>query len=329
LATFRRIRETRPDGLILQWWTTFWAPVWIVLLTLNRHFLKCPSIIICHNVLPHETRRWDPWLARLVLSRGTCFVAQSEEEKRQLQALLPQAPIKICPLPTFDMLVDHRVPKNKARERLGLPLETPVLLFFGIVREYKGLMDILLALPEVRERLGAVTLVVAGEFWAPKRSYLDRIQELGIKDSVYIDGRYIPDEQVGLYFSAADLLLAPYRTVTGSAAVKLARGFELPVVTTQVGGLAEVTNGEQGMLVPPADPPALAEAIVRYFETVPQHARQGHAGRQGVTWDDLAVVLETMLSEAKDRTRQNCTPEVTEDGRRRVDADHLAGNGES
>jgi glycosyltransferase involved in cell wall biosynthesis len=298
LTTFGRIKGFEPDAIIMQWWTTFWAPVWFLLLNLNRFFLRRPVLIICHNVLPHETSRWDPWLARLVLRRGTQFITQSAEEKRQLLTLIPGAQVEIHPLPAFDMLARHRVCRQEARERLGLPQDQQVLLFFGIVREYKGLMDILLALPKIRERLGRVLLIVAGEFWDKQQPYLEMIQRLGIEDSVRIDGRYIPDEEVGIYFSAADLLVAPYRQVTGSAAVQMARGFGLPIVTTRIGGLAEIADDATMYLVPPADPDALAAAASRYFEADPRVLPHESDLGDRFSWDHLALFIETLVAKA-------------------------------
>ena len=101
-----------------------------------------------------------------------------------------------------------------------------------MVRAYKGLPDILSALPQIQARLGQVRLMIAGEFWENKQSYLKLITQLGIGDLVLIEDRYIPNEEVPLYFSAADLLVAPYHTMTGSGVVQLAVGFDLPVVTT-------------------------------------------------------------------------------------------------
>ena len=148
-----------------------------------------------------------------------------------------------------------------------MPLHVPVLLFFGIVREYKGLKDLLMALPEVQARMGRLILVVAGEFWESKRPYLEMIERLGIGALVVIKDHYIPNEKVPLYFSAADVLVAPYRRVTGSAVVQMAQGFGVPAITTNIGGLPEmVVDGKTGFVVPPADLEALATAITRYFQ---------------------------------------------------------------
>jgi glycosyltransferase involved in cell wall biosynthesis len=267
LTTFWRIRRYQPGAIILQWWTTFWAPAWSILGILNRIFLRRPLVVICHNVLPHETRWWDLWLARLVLRLGTRFIVQSPEERDRLAALIPGAKVAVVPHPVYDMFADERIPKEEARRRLMLPLDAPILLFFGIVREYKGLRDVLAALPEVQMRLKKVILVVAGEFWEDKRPYLRMIERSGIGDSVIIEDRYIPNEEVAIYFSAADALLAPYRRATGSGVVQMARGLGVPVITTDVCGAGSkaIVDGKTGFMVPPGDPKSLTDAVLRFF----------------------------------------------------------------
>jgi glycosyltransferase involved in cell wall biosynthesis len=230
LTTLWRMRRFSPDVTVLQWWTTFWTPAWFVVGIANRLVLRRSLIYICHNVLPHEARRWDPWLARLALRWGTCFVVHSTEERNRLQTLVKSTNIKVSSLPALPILGSERMPKEEARSRLGLPSDALILLFFGIVREYKGLSDVLRALPETRVRIPNVLLVVAGEFWEAKESYLELIQQLGIGDAVRIDDRYIPNEEALAYFSAADALVAPYRQVTGSAVMRVANALNLPIV---------------------------------------------------------------------------------------------------
>lgn len=266
VMTSWRTWRYQPDIVVLQWWTTFWAPIWLTLALTTRFVLRRPLIFICHNVLPHETRWWDPGLARLVLRWGTDFVVQSEEEKNRLLALLPKADIDVVPHPVYDMFADREIPRREAREQLGLPPERPVLLFFGIVREYKGLRDILAALPAVEAQLGKVMLVVAGEIWEGKRDYIEMIDQLGIGESVIMEDRYIPNEEVPVYFAAADVLVAPYRRATGSGAVQMALGCGCSVITTSVEGLKDgIQEGENGLLTPPSNPDALAGTILHYF----------------------------------------------------------------
>jgi glycosyltransferase involved in cell wall biosynthesis len=200
------------------------------------------------------------------------------------------------------MFADERIPQAEARKRLGVPIDVPVLLFFGIVREYKGLQDLLAALPTVQMQLEEVILLVAGEFWEDKQRYLEMIERLGIGESVVIEDRYIPNERVPLYFSAADILVVPYRRVTGSAAVQMAFGFECPVIATAVGGLVDLGDEKSGlMLVPPADSDALAAAIVRYFTQaqVMPVSSSTHSRRRASTWSSLIDTIESSVTQAE------------------------------
>ena len=291
LMTFWRIRRYRPDAIILQWWTTFWAPVWFVLGVLDRLFLQRPLITICHNVLPHEVRWWDAFLTKVVLRWSTRFIVQSASEKERLLTLIPNASISVVPHPVYDMFADQRIPRDEARRQLGLPLDTPALLFFGIVREYKGLRDVLVALPQVRERLGEVMLLIAGEFWDDKQPYLEVIDQLGLEDIVVVDDRYIPNEEVGAYFSAADVLVAPYHRVTGSGVVNMAMGFGLPVIMTAAEQLAD--GGCLNSVELLADGKQLEEAIVRFFSKgdSPQTVNETNAC-QIFSWSGLLDCIE-------------------------------------
>jgi len=295
LATFSRIRRNRPEIIVMQWWTTFWAPAWWVLGVLNRLFLRAELVYYCHNVLPHESRRWDRWLARLVLRQGTAYIVQSVQERDQLLNLVPGAKVRILLLPTFDLLAEHQLPRSQARQQLGLGEDLPVQLFFGIVREYKGLADLLEALPAVKKSLGQVLLIVAGEFWDDKQSYMDTIQRWGTEDSILIDDRYIPNEEAAVYFSAANLLVAPYRRATGSAVIPTARAFQLPMVTTELSGIALAVDGQSARLVPPCQPDALAAAITETFADDARRDPSGDPIRDAFTWDHLVAAIEEFV----------------------------------
>jgi glycosyltransferase involved in cell wall biosynthesis len=295
LTTFWRIRKHAPDLIVLQWWTSFWAPFLWTMGGLIHSFLDKPIAIICHNVLPHEAHWYDLLLARIALLRGNRFIVQSERERDLLLSLRPDAAVTPMPLPVFDLFASQRISKLEARRELGLPLDVPTLLFFGIVREYKGLEDLLAALPKVREQLGIVKLIVAGEFWEDKRAYVEMIDRLDLAGSVIVEDRYIPNEEVGLYFSAADLVVAPYRRVTGSAAAQLAHGFGVPVITTWMGGQTQPGAEDPTALVAsPGNVRSLETAILGFFEgdrhpTIPEDTgseqRESH-------WDALIQVIE-------------------------------------
>lgn len=294
-VSFLRIRRYQPDLVILQWWTTFWAPTWFFLGVLTRLGLRRPLLFLCHNVLPHEARWWDRGLTRLVLHWGSRFITQSEREKERLLALLPKAQVAVVPHPIYDMFAHQRIPKPQARALLGLPQEAPVLLHFGMVRAYKGLMDLLLAFPQIKSALGNPLLLVAGEFWDDLAPYQAMIKELGLEEAVRLDNAYIANERVPLYFCAADLLVAPYRRVTGSGVVQMARGFGLPVITTQG---VEGAEGLGRALVAPGNVPELASAVIRFFQIPPASSplEGQEASSQNAVWQDLVQKIEEVLA---------------------------------
>lgn len=291
LMAFRRIHRYRPDVIVLSWWTTFWAPAWFVVGLLNRLFLRGPLVYICHNVLPHEAKFWDPWLTRMVLRWGTRFVVQSVEERKRLLTVMPGIFVDVVLHPIYDMFVSQRMPKEEARRRLDVPLDIPVLLFFGIVREYKGLQDVLRALPVIQGRFGKVLLLVAGEFWADKQPYLEIVEQLDIGGSVIFEDRYIPNEEIASYFSAADLLVVPYRRATGSGAVQMARGFGVPVVTTSAVAGCQA-NGASELAIEPADPMALAEGVLQCYLSQANQVEHPVQKSGDISWLELVRAIE-------------------------------------
>jgi D-inositol-3-phosphate glycosyltransferase len=157
------------------------------------------------------------------------------------------------------------VERDAARATLGLA--GPVVLFFGLVRAYKGL-DVLLQSVALARAQVPLTLVVAGEFYQDRAPYDALVAALGLGDAVRIHDRYVPNEDVEAYFRAADLVVLPYTSATQSGIAQIALSFERPVVVTRVGGLPEaVREGETGFVVPPGDPQALAQVLVEFFTT--------------------------------------------------------------
>jgi glycosyltransferase involved in cell wall biosynthesis len=299
LETFRRINGDRPDALILQWWVPYWAPAFASIAGLVRRFTATRVMFICHNVFPHERSAIDRALVRLALTQGQFFIVQSEKDFNDLKRLLPGAHVRRTVHPIYEALaLAGMVTAEEAKRELRL--EGNVLLFFGFVREYKGLKYLLRAMPQVMGEIDAHLLVV-GEFWDDKSSYLNLIGELGIAQAVTIVDRYIPNEELGLYFAAADVVVLPYVDATQSGVTQLAYGFEKPVITTLVGGIPEVVKaGETGLIVPPQDSEALGEAIVRYFEEdlgarfTPNIRAQVQGG--AFSWKGLVGLIEDLSS---------------------------------
>jgi glycosyltransferase involved in cell wall biosynthesis len=201
-----------------------------------------------------------PHVLKMVLGPGDGFIVHSQADRAILQSYLPQARVVVSPLPTYAELGEGATVELP----VDLPEDRPLLLFCGLVRPYKGLDVLLEALALVEQ---PVHLLVAGEFWQGSRtSYEAQIHRLGLTNCVTIIDDYLPDELLAACIDRANVVVLPYRSATQSAVVQTAFGRGKPVITTNVGGLAEVVeNGRTGLVVPPENPSALAEAIAGYF----------------------------------------------------------------
>jgi len=297
--TFERIREDEPDALILQWWAPFWTPTLTAISYLIKRFTPIEILFICHHVTPPDGGPFDFFLAKRVLASGDHFIVLSEEDYRRLRRGLPEADIRLAAHPTYDIFNrNSNIDKLEARRWLGISEDERLILFFGFVRRYKGLPYLLKAMPSVLQRI-KVHLLIVGEFWESERAYRRAIERLGLNRSVTVLNKYVPNEEVGLYFSAADVVVLPYLEATQSGVVQLAYGFEKPVITTTVGGLTEtVSHGRTGLIVPPRDSEALAEAIIRFFEDdLAADLIKGIRERQNdFSWTKLVKLIEEMLS---------------------------------
>jgi glycosyltransferase involved in cell wall biosynthesis len=239
-----------------------------------------------------------------MLRNSDGYLVMSDSVERDLDRLKPGAPRRRVAHPLYAQFDAGRHDRASARRALDLPAAGDVALFFGYVRRYKGLDTLLRAWPAVRARRDA-TLVVAGEFYEDESPYRALAAAAGGEPHVRLLGRYLPDLEVEACFKAADVVVLPYRSATQSGVTHVAYALGVPVITTDVGGLAEtVTPGETGLVVPPEDPQALAAAIVRYFEQGLGGAMRGRiaALREALSWERLAdetVALGDALAPAR------------------------------
>lgn len=289
-----RLRRQRPDLLILPWWVVFWAPHYLSLLASAG---AKATLFLVHNVHEHEDHPLKRHLTRLVLTRGDRFLVHTREDEARLRAMLPQAPITRAFHPTYEAIspAGEREAARAALTTLDPEVgsETPLILFFGFVRPYKGLEDLVEALSEAET---PARLWVVGELWQGGRAELDaQVAALGLSGRVRVVDEYVPNEAVGQYFSAADVVALPYRSGTGSGVLQLAFGHRRPVIATAVGSQADaVRDGATGYLTPPRDPGALAKAIDQFFrdrDNVPFVDHIDRDVRTRFSWEALVDAL--------------------------------------
>jgi len=300
LRVTRTIKEYHPHLLVIPWWVSFWMPpFWFILKTLKGSS-KTKTIFICHNVNEHESNWLKKIATKAVLSKADRLIAHSKEEMLRLKELLRRDFNGITAfLPTYAPLGVNRYTREEAKQKLGLT--GPVLLFFGFVRPYKGLNVLLDAMPLVLKEK-EVTLLIVGEFWKDKEKYLRQIDIHRMGPKIKIVDDYVPNEEVGLYFAASDLVIQPYLSATGSAISQLAYGLDRPVIGTCVGGLPEIIeDGVNGWIVPPGDPETLAKTILKSLEPEILKSLSQNAShtKEKFSWEKLGDILtgELKISE--------------------------------
>lgn len=253
-----------PGAVVLKWWMPFFAPAFASAVgPLRRRGTRV--VLVCDNLVPHERRPLDGALSAWMLRASDGYLVMSDAVERDLDALKPGAARRRVAHPFYAQFDRGRYDRASARAALGLPADGEVALFFGYVRRYKGLDTLLEAWRALRARRD-VTLVVAGEFYEDAAPYRALAAAAGGPPGVRLLERYLPDDEVEACFKAADVAVLPYRSATQSGVTHAAYALGVPVITTDVGGLAEtVAPGRTGLVVPPEDPAALAAAVEDFF----------------------------------------------------------------
>ena len=297
--TADHIAATQPDGLVFKFWLPFFAPAFgTIARRVKKQSPGTRVVAILDNLIPHERRPFDLPLARYFAGAVDSFIAMSRSVEADLREMKPDAPCQFVPHPVYPQF-GERIEKDKARRQLGIDPDERILLFFGFIRDYKGLDVLLEAMPAVTERTGA-RLLVLGEFYSGKDRVLEQMGRLSLEETVTLHDEYVPDERVGLYFSAADVVVLPYRSATQSGIVPIAYQLERPVICTDVGGLAEIVLHERtGLVIPPENPSALADAVVHFYEANLEEPMVAAAKieKERYSWSHMAGAVEKAIRE--------------------------------
>ena len=270
----KAVRKAAPDMLICCYWMAFFAPAYSVVSRIAKKNGKTRCLALVHNMIPHEPSILDKLFAPSFVRSQDGFVALSESVVKDIEKV-EGSKSKVKRSKTFSPhpIYDHygeRMTKAEAAEALDLPADKNYMLFFGLVRAYKGLDLLLEAFGKIKDELPELRLIIAGEFYEDEEKYRSQIAQLGLTDRVIIRNEFIPDGDLRKYFGVADLVVQPYKTATQSGVTQVAFHFEKPMLVTNVGGLGEIVHDHKmGYACAPTSE-AIAEGLRDYFT----HKRQ-------------------------------------------------------
>lgn len=261
IKTAREIREYQPDLLIVGYWMPFMAPS---LGYVAGRLSKTTKVIsIVHNAIPHEKKFIDKPFTSYFLKRSNGFVALSSAVKKDIETLQNKAKVLEVKHPVYAQY-ENNTSQIEARKTLNIINKSKVVLFFGLIRDYKGL-DLLIE--SISKLDNSFHLLIAGEVYGDVSVYMNQIKILGLEDSVTFHNKFIADNDVATYFNAADVCVLPYKTATQSGITAVSNHFNLPLIVTDVGGLKEtIAEGKTGLVVKERTAEQLAEVIKYYFE---------------------------------------------------------------
>jgi len=300
-AVGRRLRRERPDLVVFRFWLPFMGPALGTVARLVRGNGHTRVVAITDNVIPHEKRPGDGPLARYFLSACHGFVTMSRSVLTDLQGLgFKQKPALYRPHPLYDNFGPAK-PKATALAALGLDPAFRYVLFFGFIRAYKGLDILLEAMADARVAALPVKLLIAGEFYEDAAPYEAIIQKLNLESRLVRATDFIPNEQVANYFSAADLVIQPYKNATQSGVSQVAYHFGRPMLVTDVGGLAElIPNGVVGYVVPPTAT-AIAAALVDFYANDREEALAANVRHEArkFSWEVMVAALKEVAGLGK------------------------------
>lgn len=295
----KEIRKRKPDLLIFKYWLPFFGPCFGTIAKYAKKNSNTKVLFICDNVIPHERRPGDVAFTKYAFKQADFFIVQSKSVETDLLSLLPEAKYKFAPHPVYEIF-GSPIEKLHARHTIGIDSER-VILFFGYIRQYKGLMVLLDAIKEISKRETPPLLLVVGEFYDDENKYRSRAKELQIENYIRFVSSYVPNDEVSIYFSAADVVVLPYLSATQSGITQIAYNFDKPVIATDVGGLAEVViDGKTGFIVAPNDAIKLADAISKYYNEVKEKefSENVKIEKRKYSWDNFVQTIDNLIQNA-------------------------------
>ena len=298
----KALKKAAPDLLICCYWMSFFAPAYGLISRMAKKNEKTKCVALVHNMIPHEPNILDKLFAPYFIKSQDGFVALSESvvkdiEKVESLKFKDERPKTFSPHPIYDHY-GERMTKKEACAALGLDDKNGYMLFFGLVRAYKGLDVLLDAFGLIKDQLPTVQLIIAGEFYEDEEKYRAQIAANGLKERVLLRNEFIPDGDLRKYFGAADLIVQPYKTATQSGVTQVAFHFEKPMLVTNVGGLGEIVHDHKMGYACEPTAEAIAADIVDYFQNKRQEAYTAYLQKEKTkyAWSNMARAFYQIIN---------------------------------
>ncbi|MDI1353683.1 MAG: glycosyltransferase [bacterium] len=262
LRVARFIKKEKPDFILFRFWLPFFGPALGTIARLVRS--KTKVLALTDNVIPHEKRFGDVLFTRYFIKSCHGFIAMSKTVLNDISKFSTTPNTAYSPHPMYETY-GPPVSKQEARKKLGLKQDDKLVLFFGLIRNYKGLDLLLEAMADPAVKAQNIVLLIAGEFYEDKQAYLDLIKKHHLLNHVILRDTFISNEEVRYYFCAADLVAQTYRKATNSGVTMVGYYYEKPMLVTNVGGLAEIVPNEKCGYVLDISVPLISSKILDFF----------------------------------------------------------------
>ncbi|MDP2335379.1 MAG: glycosyltransferase [Bacteroidota bacterium] len=302
LKVGRRIGLENPDLVIIRYWLPFMAPCLGTIAGLIRKNKNTIIICLADNIVPHERHPGDRLLTNYFIQRIDGLIAMSKSVLTEAKSFREDLPLGYCPHPIFDNY-GEKLSFEVAKQKLNLDTNTRYLLFFGFIRDYKGLDLLINAFADERLRKFPVKLLVAGEYYSSPEPYLALIREKKLEDLIVLRTEFIADDQVNLYFSAADMVVQPYKSATQSGVTQIGYHFNKPMLVTNVGGLSEIIpDGKIGYVVEP-NSQKIADALVDFYENERMTEFEANVleEKKNFSWSNMVRAFITVYKQCLDQ----------------------------
>lgn len=290
-----KLKKLSPDLLIVRYWLPFMGPSLGTICRIARHNRHTRVICIADNIIPHEKRLGDRLFTRYFAGGVDGYIAMSHEVCDDIRQLVPGAEYRFTPHPVYDHY-GACLSRDEALKALSLDSAYRYLLFFGFIRDYKGLDLLLEAMANPRIKDTNIRLLVAGEFYSNAEYYIGLIRKYELEEKIILHTDYIPNDEVNRYFCAADMIVQPYKTATQSGVTQVGYHFNKAMLVTKVGGLGEIVkDGESGYVVEP-NAEAIVNALVDFYEEKRQETfeKATFALKQQFSWSRMTAVIREL-----------------------------------